>query len=316
MAEPVRGRVEGALGGEGADVELVQDRVLERDARRGGALRGEGLEVDDGRQSVGSVRQPPAARVGQWIGVPVQEEAAVPGGGLRGPPAVPVRIACHVVRRVVEPQRDPARQRRPHLELHGRSPRLSAVSSMLIVPIIPGVAGEFWTLRPRRADNHPVTSSFELPAFPAPRLSDAERDRALGQLREGAALGKLSHDTFLRRMELALVARRSEDLAVLTADLQTREAAESPWTRRLFGWVGRVSALRIGRDPVNGLRLSHETVSRMHAELSLRDGVWVLKDLGSTNGTSVNGHRVTGSAVVRDGDQVSFGNMSFRLSAG
>lgn len=212
---------------------------------------------------------------------------------------------------------------------------------MRIVPIIPGVVGEFWTLRPRRADNHPVTSSFEIPAFPAPRLSDAERDRALGQLREGAALGKLSHDTFLRRMELALVARRSEDLAVLTADLRTRDAAESPWTRRLFGWVGRASAvslgvrrawnaerlpklllphpsaaaLRIGRDPGNGLRLSHETVSRAHAELSMRGGVWVLKDLGSTNGTTVNGHRVTGSAVVRDGDQVGFGNMTFRLSS-
>ncbi|MFF4266346.1 FHA domain-containing protein [Streptomyces virginiae] len=186
-----------------------------------------------------------------------------------------------------------------------------------------------------------MTSSFEIPAFPAPRLSDAERDRALGQLREGAALGKLSHDTFLRRMELALVARRSEDLAVLTADLRTRDATESPWTRRLFGWVGRASAvslgvrrawnaerlpklllphpsaaaLRIGRDPGNGLRLSHETVSRAHAELSMRGGVWVLKDLGSTNGTTVNGHRVTGSAVVRDGDQVGFGNMTFRLSS-
>ncbi|MGW7454385.1 FHA domain-containing protein [Streptomyces sp. NPDC054787] len=187
-----------------------------------------------------------------------------------------------------------------------------------------------------------MTSSFEIPAFPAPRLSDAERDRALGQLREGAALGKLSHDTFLRRMELALVARRPEDLAVLTADLQARRGAESPWTRRLFGWVGRASAvsvgvrqawaaeklpklllphpssgaLRIGRDPGNGLRLSHETVSRAHAELSLRDGVWVLRDLGSTNGTAVNGRRVTGSAVVRDGDQISFGKMTFRLSAG
>ncbi|MFD3326502.1 DUF1707 and FHA domain-containing protein [Streptomyces sp. NPDC058701] len=186
-----------------------------------------------------------------------------------------------------------------------------------------------------------MTSSFEFPAFPAPRLSDAERDRALGQLREGAALGKLSHDTFLRRMELALVARRSEDLAVLTADLQGRGGRESPWTRRLFGWVGRVSAvrvgvrrawaaeklprlllphpsagvLRIGRDPGSGLRLTHETVSRVHAELSLRDGAWVLKDLGSTNGTTVNGHRVTGSAVVRDGDQIGFGEMVFRLAA-
>ncbi|MCX5375189.1 DUF1707 and FHA domain-containing protein [Streptomyces sp. NBC_00091] len=185
-----------------------------------------------------------------------------------------------------------------------------------------------------------MTSSFEFPAYPAPRLSDAERDRALGQLREGAALGKLSHDTFLRRMELALVARRSEDLAVLLADLQSREGPETPWTSRLFGWVGRASAvsagvrrawqaerlpkllfphpaagpLRIGRDPGNGLRLSHDTVSRAHAELSMRDGMWLLRDLGSTNGTTVNGRRVTGAAVVRPGDQVGFGQMSFRLS--
>ncbi|RSS84378.1 DUF1707 and FHA domain-containing protein [Streptomyces sp. WAC06614] len=183
-----------------------------------------------------------------------------------------------------------------------------------------------------------MTSSFEFPVHPAPRLTDAERDRALGLLREGAAQGRLSHDTFLRRMELALAARRSEDLAVLTADLVS---AESAWSRRLFGWVGRVSAvtvgvrrawnaerlpklllpqpsvepLRIGRDPGNGLRLTHETVSRAHAELSLRDGLWVLKDLGSTNGTTVNGRRVTGSAVVRDGDQVGFGRVVFRLSA-
>ncbi|UQX03630.1 DUF1707 and FHA domain-containing protein [Streptomyces sp. RerS4] len=189
-----------------------------------------------------------------------------------------------------------------------------------------------------------MTSSFEFPAYPAPRLTDAERDRALGQLREGAALGRLSHDTFMRRMELALVARRAEDLAVLLADLQTREGvagAEGAWSRRLFGWVGRASAvsagvrrawqaerlpklllphpaagpLRIGRDPGNGLRLSHTTVSRAHAELGLRDGMWILTDLGSTNGTTVNGRRVTGAAVVRDGDQIGFGNMTFRLSA-
>ncbi|MCB5165590.1 FHA domain-containing protein [Streptomyces bambusae] len=183
-----------------------------------------------------------------------------------------------------------------------------------------------------------MTSSFEFPLHPAPRLSDAERDRALGLLREGAAQGRLSHDTFLRRMELALAARRSDELAALTADLVT----EKPWTGRLFGWVRRVSAvsqgvrrawqteklpalllpqhgahpLRIGRDPGNGLRLTHDTVSRAHAELSLQGGQWVLRDLGSTNGTTVNGRRVTGTAVVRDGDQVSFGRMAFRLTTG
>lgn len=181
-----------------------------------------------------------------------------------------------------------------------------------------------------------VTSSFEHHTYPA-RLSDAERDRALKVLRDGVALGRLSHDTFVRRMELALSARRSDELAALTADLHT----ENRWTRALFGAVGAVSGftvrlrrawtverlpklllpvadaypLRIGRDPANGLRLSHESVSRVHAELSRQGGLWVLRDLGSTNGTSVNGRRVIGAAVVRDGDQVAFGRMSFRLSA-
>ncbi|MGD6755120.1 FHA domain-containing protein [Streptomyces sp. BH105] len=181
-----------------------------------------------------------------------------------------------------------------------------------------------------------MTSSFEHHTYPA-RLSDAERDRALKVLRDGVALGRLSHDTFVRRMELVFAARRTEDLDRLTADLHQ----ENRWSRALFGTVGAVSGftvrlrrawtverlpklllppatspypLRIGRDPANGLRLSHDTVSRVHAELSRQAGMWVLRDLGSTNGTSVNGRRVIGAAVVRGGDQVAFGRMSFRLS--
>ncbi|WP_175439222.1 DUF1707 and FHA domain-containing protein [Streptomyces vilmorinianum] len=180
-----------------------------------------------------------------------------------------------------------------------------------------------------------MTTPFEIPTH-SPRLSDAERDRALVLLREGAAQGRLSHDTFLFRMERALAARRPDELALLTADLQT----ESTWTQRVVGAVEKMSAftakvgrawqaerlpklllpepgphpLRIGRDPANGLRLSHETVSRLHAELSLQGGLWVLRDLGSTNGTTVNGRRVTGAVAVRAGDMVGFGQMSFRLS--
>jgi hypothetical protein len=182
-----------------------------------------------------------------------------------------------------------------------------------------------------------VTSSFEFPTHPA-RPSDAERDKALKVLREGAAMGRLSHDTFVRRMELALAARHSDELAVLTADL----SQENRFSRAVFGTVEAVSgfsvrlrrawraerlpklllphpaggpALRIGRDPANGLRLTHDTVSRVHAELRMQGGMWVLRDLGSTNGTTVNGRRVIGAAVVREGDQVGFGRMTFRLSA-
>ncbi|GAA3846527.1 FHA domain-containing protein [Streptomyces sp. NPDC003631] len=181
-----------------------------------------------------------------------------------------------------------------------------------------------------------MTSSFEFHTYPA-RLSDADRDRALKVLRDGVALGRLSHDTFIRRMELALVARQPHELAALIADLP----AEKRWSRLVFGTVEAISGfgvrlrrawqaerlpklllpspgapypLRIGRDPANGLRLSHETVSRVHAELRHQGGLWVLRDLGSTNGTTVNGRRVIGAAVVRDGDQVGFGTMAFRLS--
>jgi hypothetical protein len=182
-----------------------------------------------------------------------------------------------------------------------------------------------------------VTSSFEFHTYPA-RLSDAERDRALKVLRDGVALGRLSHDTFIRRMELALAARQPQELAALTADLRT----EKPWARAVFGAVEAISGftvrlrrawqaerlpklllphpgspypLRIGRDPASGLRLSHETVSRVHAELSRQGGLWILRDLGSTNGTTVNGRRVIGAAVVREGDQVGFGTMTFRLAS-
>ncbi|NED02989.1 DUF1707 domain-containing protein, partial [Streptomyces sp. SID6648] len=64
-----------------------------------------------------------------------------------------------------------------------------------------------------------MTSSFEFHTYPA-RLSDAERDKALSVLRDGVAMGRLSHDTFVRRMELALAARRLEELTALTADLR------------------------------------------------------------------------------------------------
>ncbi|MEU6551171.1 DUF1707 and FHA domain-containing protein [Streptomyces sp. NPDC046915] len=181
-----------------------------------------------------------------------------------------------------------------------------------------------------------MTSSFEFSTYPA-RLSDAERDKALRLLRDGVAMGRLSHDTFVRRMELALAARRSDELAVLTADLPQ----ENRLARALFGAVESVSGftvrlrrawraeqlpklllphpdnthpLRIGRDPASGLRLNHETVSRVHAELRRQGGMWVLRDLGSTNGTTVNGRRVIGAAVVREGDQISFGRMAFRLA--
>jgi len=58
--------------------------------------------------------------------------------------------------------------------------------------------------------------------------------------------------------------------------------------------------------------LADITVSRRHAELVLRDGRWILRDLGSSNGTWVNGRQVV-EAEVRSGDLVVLGDCRLRL---
>lgn len=73
--------------------------------------------------------------------------------------------------------------------------------------------------------------------------------------------------------------------------------------------------LSIGRAPGSVLRLNDFTVSRAHAQLRSTEDGWTLRDLGSSNGTWVNGRRVTGTTAVHPGDHVRFGHMGFRLVA-
>ena len=68
----------------------------------------------------------------------------------------------------------------------------------------------------------------------------------------------------------------------------------------------------LGRSPACQLTFSDDTVSRRHAELRLHDGRWILRDLGSSNGTWVNGRQVM-EAEVTAGDEVYLGGCRFRL---
>jgi hypothetical protein len=76
----------------------------------------------------------------------------------------------------------------------------------------------------------------------------------------------------------------------------------------------------IGRDPANRLSLPEEpSLSRRHAEILASPGepVWLLRDLGSANGTFVAGARVRGSRRLADGDEIRLGRrgpvLIFRL---
>jgi hypothetical protein len=72
--------------------------------------------------------------------------------------------------------------------------------------------------------------------------------------------------------------------------------------------------LTIGRLPESNIVLADPNVSRSHAEIRPRGLGYVLVDLGSTNGSRVNGVRV-GEHVLVDGDELAFGGTRMRFEA-
>ncbi|HSV93446.1 MAG TPA: FHA domain-containing protein, partial [Desulfobacterales bacterium] len=74
-------------------------------------------------------------------------------------------------------------------------------------------------------------------------------------------------------------------------------------------------AVVIGRSRSAGLHFDERTLSRLHARLEPADGEWRLTDLGSSNGSFVNGRPVKPAVVLRDGDVVRLGSFSFAFRA-
>jgi hypothetical protein len=200
------------------------------------------------------------------------------------------------------------------------------------------------------------------------RVSDADRDQAIGRLTHRFAEGRLSHETFVVRMDAALAAKEPADLVELFTDLpDSREPAPAPrlldWLRSLLGLRPRDRGTGTDRFPPTGMlpaaassgpgtaaadgvvaalaqpalpplwlppqadgrftigramecdfTLADLSVSRWHARLYRKDDGWMLSDLGSTNGTRLNGWRVTTGVPARPGDTVSFGSVSFVIS--
>jgi Domain of unknown function (DUF1707)/FHA domain len=208
-------------------------------------------------------------------------------------------------------------------------------------------------------------STADTPTTPESlRASDAERDHAVGELRNEFVEGRLSHETFMYRMQTALDARHRGQLAGLFTDLpphrpgagklmarirallRTQQAAGPSYEQappRIppppHAWQGPSAPLAnpppplaapaplafppgsgvrftIGRTRDCDLCLTDLSVSRMHALLIRREDGWVLSDLGSHNGTRLNGWLVREAVRVRAGDRVEFGSMAFIIGDG
>jgi pSer/pThr/pTyr-binding forkhead associated (FHA) protein len=71
----------------------------------------------------------------------------------------------------------------------------------------------------------------------------------------------------------------------------------------------------VGRQENCDLRLDHKSVSKLHCVLVKTDGLLLLRDLGSTNGTRVNGQRVRRAALLPN-DQLFIASYKFRVYLG
>jgi hypothetical protein len=168
------------------------------------------------------------------------------------------------------------------------------------------------------------------------RPSDADRERVARELRAGSLDGRLSTDTFSERIERALTARNHAELDALAADLREPGPLRRAVMRAVAWWSTLDRDLRaawrrphvpalalpeserrvtLGRSRDCDCVLDEPSVSRRHAELRREAGRWLLRDLGSRNGTRVNGVRLLDEAEVGPGDQVSLGDARFRLGS-
>jgi hypothetical protein len=73
------------------------------------------------------------------------------------------------------------------------------------------------------------------------------------------------------------------------------------------------AGVTIGRSRECDVVLNDPNISRQHAEIRPRGGSWVLTDLGSTNGSCINGRRIEHPEVIKPGDEIEVGTSVIRF---
>jgi len=126
--------------------------------------------------------------------------------------------------------------------------------------------------------------------------------------REGAAPSRQAANTVIRE-----AARPTPDgLAFLVPDAASTEVRKAALRLERYT-LSQTRTITIGRQPGIPLLIDHDSVSRLHAEISYVDGQYVLRDLGSANGTFVNTTPLPpGSAhPLQMGDRLQFGRVTY-----
>jgi hypothetical protein len=97
--------------------------------------------------------------------------------------------------------------------------------------------------------------------------------------------------------------RIAEPLAEATEARRTRAQLRHDGRAVVLGNGGAV----LGRSKDCDVVVADENVSRRHAEVRTTGSTWTVRDLGSTNGVKINGHRIEGAQPLRHGDVIRLG---------
>jgi len=110
------------------------------------------------------------------------------------------------------------------------------------------------------------------------------------------------------RSGIGLVRGQRRDSAIWSVDVEKGN-------KKLRGLhVDILGPVVIGRSPSSDVVVDEPFVSATHARLTLQGPALVLEDLGSTNGTMVNGHLIGQPVTLRDGDELQIGDTIMRVS--
>lgn len=126
--------------------------------------------------------------------------------------------------------------------------------------------------------------------------------------REGAVTARQVAGTVIRE------AAKPEPLglAFLVPDAASSEVRKAGLRPERF-MLSQTKTITIGRQPGISLLIDHNSVSRRHAEISYVDGQYVLRDLGSSNGTFVNTAPLPPDSahLLQTGDRLQFGRVTY-----
>jgi FHA domain len=126
--------------------------------------------------------------------------------------------------------------------------------------------------------------------------------------------------------QMAVQAAAPKPAAPMKTQAFVMDANGVPGQLQLLGWVVPLSGAQrgqlftlsptssIGNDPTCTVVLHDRFMSGKHAEIKAENGIWVLKDLGSTNGTYVNNRRIERHELV-DNDFIKFGGAMVKFKS-